>query len=246
MTENLKQIDTPDALTRLLLAWRLWLAGALVGALIALALATLWPVTYRAEAAVVVDHNLEAAYTYFTDRQLFQFMDRESRKLEALAWSDQVLGPVADQFEGLTIQVLRDEKLLLSQPGDGVWHFWADDFDPLFAQQLAGAWAGSFAAAANESRAASADLAHIRAEMAAEFGDTSQPDPERLETYFNQARQALIAADGISQYVEVSLSQAEQIQVGPALAPGYTILAGSLLGALGVGLLDLFFSRRDD
>jgi hypothetical protein len=82
--------------------------------------------------------------------------------------------------------------------------------------------------------------------MAAEFGDTSQPDPERLETYFNQARQALIAADGISQYVEVSLSQAEQIQVGPALAPGYTILAGSLLGALGVGLLDLFFSRRDD
>lgn len=45
----------------------------------------------------------------------------------------------------MTVQQLRNAKLHLSQPGNGGWHFFADDGNAQRAAALASAWAQAFA-----------------------------------------------------------------------------------------------------
>ncbi len=79
-----------------------------------------------------------------SDRKLFYYLERETRKLEEIAWSDTVLERVAERADGVSVRELRNEKLRLSQPGEGGWHFWADDKNPERAEELAATWAESF------------------------------------------------------------------------------------------------------
>ena len=130
-------------LTRLLRAWRFWVLGALVGALIGTAAYYIVPPPYRAQATVNVDFNLEQAWPEDTDRQQFYHLERESRKLEELAWADDVLQAVSDA-SSISVQELRDEKLQLSQPAEAGWHFYADDNDPQLAETMASSWAKTF------------------------------------------------------------------------------------------------------
>ncbi len=51
----------------------------------------------------------------------------DSEKLEELAWDDATLQMVVDENPGTSISKLREGVLQLSQPGEGAWHFWADD-----------------------------------------------------------------------------------------------------------------------
>ena len=137
-----------DDLTRLLRAWRFWVLGALIGALIGAALYTIVPPPYRAKATVNVDFNLEQAWPQDTDRQQFYYLERETRKLVEIAWSDAVMQVVVDANTGVTVNQLRDEKLQLSQPAEAGWHFYAGDRDPGVAESLASAWANAFVDAA--------------------------------------------------------------------------------------------------
>jgi hypothetical protein len=132
-----------DDLIRLLRAWRFWVLGALAGALLGAALFYLAPSPYRARATVNVDFNLEEAWPEETDRQQFYYLEREARKLEEIAWSDEVMQIVADA-SGVDIPALRGEVLSLSQPAEGGWHFYADDHDPGRAGSMAGTWALAF------------------------------------------------------------------------------------------------------
>ncbi len=136
---------SPDDLIRLLKAWRFWLLGALVGGLIGAAVFYIAPPPYRARATVNVDFHLEQAWPQNTDREQFYYLERETRKLEEIAVSDSVLNAVATQVSGVTVQQLRGQKLQLSQPGNGGWHFFADDRDAQKAAALASAWAQAFA-----------------------------------------------------------------------------------------------------
>jgi hypothetical protein len=119
--------------------------GALAGALIGAAVYYLAPPPYRARATVNVDFHLEQAWPQNTDREQFYYLERETRKLEEIAESDAVLNAVAAQVGGVTVRQLRAQKLQLSQPGNGGWHFYADDRDPRRAIALASAWALAFA-----------------------------------------------------------------------------------------------------
>jgi capsular polysaccharide biosynthesis protein len=130
--------------SRLLKAWRFWLLAALIGALIGAGIYYVAPPPYRARATVLVDFNLEQAWPKDTDRQQFYYLERESRKLEELAWSDSVLQVVA-QSHAVNIAELRDEKLILSQPAEGGWHFYAEDQDRERAAAIASAWSQAFA-----------------------------------------------------------------------------------------------------
>ncbi len=133
---------------RLLKAWKFWLLSAVVGALVGAAIYYLALPPYRARASVNVDFHLEQAWPQNTDREQFFYLDRETRKLEEIAWSDPVLNHLATQSLGnvsFTVAEMRAGKLQLSQPGNGGWHFYADDRDPHVAAWLAGEWAQAFA-----------------------------------------------------------------------------------------------------
>ena len=133
-----------DDFIRLLKAWRFWSVGALLGALLGAAVYYAVPPPYRAHATVLLDFNLEQAWPQETDRQQFYYLERETRKLEEIAWSDMVLGLVVETVGDTTVEELRDEKLSLSQPGVGGWHFYAEDKTPERAAQLASAWSRVF------------------------------------------------------------------------------------------------------
>lgn len=137
-----------DDLIRLLKAWRFWLLGALAGTLLGGAFFWILPPPYEARATVSVDFNLEQAWPQETDRQQFYYLEREVRKLEEIAWSDEVMQAAASAGDGLPVRALREDKLELSQPAEGGWHFYARDEDPARAEDLASAWAQSFAEAA--------------------------------------------------------------------------------------------------
>lgn len=137
-----------DDLVRLLSAWRFWLLGALIGALLGGTTYLIIPPPYRARATVNVDFNLEQAWPQETDRQQFYYLEREVRKLEEIAWSDEVIQSVASADGELSVPALRDDRLELGQPAEGGWHFYARDEDPARAQLLVSAWARSFAEAA--------------------------------------------------------------------------------------------------
>ena len=134
-----------DDLIHVLRAWRFWLLAAIVGALAGAAIYYAAPPPYRARATVNVDFHLDQAWPQNTDREQFYYLERETRKLEEIANSDAVLGAVAAQVPGLSLEQLRGRKLFLSQPGNGGWHFFADDGDPKHAAELASTWAEAFA-----------------------------------------------------------------------------------------------------
>ncbi len=133
-----------DDLIRLLKAWRFWSVGALIGALLGAGLYYIAPPPYRAHATVLVDFNLEQAWPEETDRQQFYYLERETRKLEEIAWSDLVMGLVVESVGDVTTADLRNGILSLSQPAEGGWNFYADDRDPQRAAELASAWSQVF------------------------------------------------------------------------------------------------------
>ncbi len=135
---------TSEDLIHLLKAWRFWLLGAVAGALLGVAVYLVAPPAFRARAMVNVDFHLEQAWPQNTDREQFYYLERETRKLETIALSDSVLNSVASQVQGVNIQQLRDGVLQLSQPGNGGWHFYADDRDAARAERLASVWAQAF------------------------------------------------------------------------------------------------------
>lgn len=139
-----------DDLIILLRAWRFWVSAFLVGGVIGLVTYLFAPLPYRAWATVLVDFNMEKAWPTNTDREQFYYLERETRKLEEIAWSDQVLGDVAQRLGNLSIAQLRNGKMRLGQPGEGGWHFYAYDPDPRRAEALAVAWAEAFTQAVTQ------------------------------------------------------------------------------------------------
>jgi len=136
-----------DDFIRLLQAWRFLIFGAIVGALIGTAIYFVAPPPYRARATVNVDFNLEEAFPTDTDRQHFYYLERETRKMIEIAWSDEVLSQLlifsAEELR-FSVDELRDEKLNLAQPTEAGWHFYADHTNPEVAQELASIWANAF------------------------------------------------------------------------------------------------------
>jgi hypothetical protein len=133
-----------DDVVRVLRAWRFWVGASVVGGLLGGLLYLMIPPPYRAQATVLVDFNLEEAWPQETDRQQFYYLERETRKLEEIAWSDAVLESVAEADGLATVSALRGGQLHLSQPGEGGWHFFADSASSRRASLLASTWALQF------------------------------------------------------------------------------------------------------
>ena len=155
---------TLDDLIRVLKAWRFWMFGAILGALLGAAIYYVIPPPFRAQATVNVDFNLEQAWPQDSDRQQFYYLERESRKLEEIAWSDDVMNQLSSEF-AIPVEDLRGTKLQLSQPAEAGWHFYADDADAKIASALASAWAEAFVAKAQADIASGAINEFVRLEV---------------------------------------------------------------------------------
>lgn len=228
-----------DPLAALLSAWRLWLLGALIGALLGWGAYQLFPSDYRARATVVVDVNAEAAWQYFPDREMFQLIGRESERLELLAWSDGVLQSVAATTEGLEVSDLRGQVLRLSQPSDGGWRMYADYPDAATAEALASNWATSFVEAARAAVEVSPEIERARAELSALAQQNIPVDDPRVIELMQAIHFLAEHSQGISIYTEMYVSEGAglPLQRTPSLAT--YLLVGSLIGALALGLLTL-------
>ena len=90
----------------------------MIGALIGAAIFSLAPPPYQARATALVDFNLEEAWPPETDRQQFFYLERETRKLEEIAMSDEVMNELAST-SSIPVEELRGGKLRLSQPAEG-------------------------------------------------------------------------------------------------------------------------------
>lgn len=235
----------PDPVAEFFGAWQLWLYGALVGALLAFLAYQVSPPDYRARATVVVDNNLEEAWQFFPDRQLFQFLQRETERLQELAWSDGVMQSVTAVATDFTVQELRAGVLQLSQPSDGGWHFYADASNSNEAQLLASTWAQAFVDAAHAAVDSSPGLAAARNALNAELA-ASAPNPERVQELTTQMATLDEQAKGISPYTELYVSQAADLPTERAVSQATYLLIGSVVGALAVPFYALLrpISRR--
>jgi len=143
---------TLDDLIRLFKAWRYWSIGALIGGLIGAAVYYVLPPPYRAHAVVLVDFNMEQAWPQETDRQQFYYLERETRKLEEIAFSDPIMESIVERNRNVTLTELRSGMLLLSQPAEGGWNFYVDDQDPQRASVIVTLWAQNFVEQVNLQR----------------------------------------------------------------------------------------------
>ncbi len=234
----MKISDFDHDLTTWLSAWRVWLLAAFIGAGLAAAVYFLFPPAYRARATVTVDHNLEQALPQDSDRELFYYLQRETDKLETVAWADATLEQVAARTPGVTIQSLRGGTLSLSQPKDGAWHFWAESGDPVLAQSLAAAWAEAFV---SQVRSGMDTAAQIEAAQKLLANTTSADESAALVA---QIAELQTRSMGISPYLQISLNQDENLPVERAAGLGAYLFAGSALAVLLAFLYVTIFSTQ--
>ncbi len=189
---------SPDDLIRLLRAWRFWLLGAVAGALLGTAVYLIAPPVYRARATVNVDFHMEQAWPESSDREQFYYLERETRKLEDIAMSDAVLKAVVEQVKGLNIQELRAGQLQLSQPGNGAWHFYADDKDRTRAEQMVTVWAKAFSDAVQTQVAQpSSALEHFITAMPTETQALTAHRAVSMAVYMLAGAAILLALSGL-------------------------------------------------
>jgi hypothetical protein len=224
-----------DDFIRLLRAWRLWVLAALIGMLAAAALYVVNPPEYRARATVVVSFNLEKTWPNKPDNELFYYLERESRKVEEVAWADTTLQKVAEKT-GLSLAELRAGKLELSQPQDGGWHFYAYDASAPRAQELASAWASAFTTHMLNSIQTAVELDAARKALAA------SPDDQKYRALVSELEAEALA---ISPEIQVSLAQATALPAARKNSLGTSMLAGAGLALALSALLVLFFVRED-
>jgi len=222
-----------DDLIQVLHAWRVWLLATFIGALLGSIIYYVIPPTYRAQATVTVDQNLEQAWPDAnTERDLMTYLSRETQKIMEVAWDDATLQMVVDQIPGTSISNLRSGVLQLSQPSDGAWHFWADDRDASLAARLASTWASAF----HERSLHGVDIATQL--LAAQTALLQLPSDTASIT--EQIRVLEQESLGISPYLQFNLSQSEHIPVKRLNNPLFSILGGAVIAWV-IALLGLLF-----
>jgi len=222
-----------DDILHLLRAWRFWLLGALLGGLLGMAVYFIAPPEFRARATVVVTFNMEKSWPVNSDKELFYYLERESRKVEEVAWADAPLQQVADET-GFTVQQLRSGKLELSQPQDGGWHFYATDPQASVAAKLASAWAGAFNAQIRQGIENAVALDAARKALAA------NPSDAKLQASISELEAKSLA---ITPELQISFSQARDLPVERKSGLGTYVLTGAAL-LLSIGALMILFWPR--
>lgn len=221
-------------LISLLLAWRFWLLSGLIGALLGGLTYAIFPPDFRARATVIVDFNMEEAWPVDSDRELFYYLEREARKLEDVAWSDDVLMTVVNKAGDITMTDLRSGVLELSEPADGGWHFYANDPSPARAEQLASAWAEAFVTEVQAGIKTAVALDAARKALEA------NPTEAEILAYVTELESKSL---GITPEMQVSAAQVQELNPTRHVALGTYIFAGAIMFMAFSALAILFLGK---
>ena len=182
----------------------------------------------------------------FAPAQNFYFLGRESRKLEELAWSDKTLDLVAAELDGITVSELRNDILSLSHPADGGWQLWADHEDRGLAEEIAGTWARIFVDQIYAGMDTSLELELARMEVNEVLLEYQDMNPEEIQELIDRMSIELDETSGISPWLEVYLAEGSDLVVARSVLLSIYVLAGSVIGALGLVSITLFFIRSEE
>jgi len=228
--------SSSDDLIQLLQAWRFWLLAGLLGALLGWAAYVVFPPQFRARATVVVDFNMEQAWLVDSDRELFYYLEREARKLEEVAWSDDVMSTVASGAGDVTVEELRSGVLELSEPSDGGWHFYATASDPARAEKITSIWAQIFTARVQEGIKTALALDASRKAL-----EVNPTEPEILAYVTELEEQSL----GITPELQVSLQQGNNLKPVRRVSLGNYVFAGTISFIVLSVLAVLFIGKNE-
>ena len=153
MTKKLlphRSLRSEDLLLNLTFNWPI-LVGLVMICAFAAALVGYWlPRDFSAQVSILVDQNTAEALDTSNREAEATYLSRETVRLEALAYSDEVWANVREEMASRGWEDLPDENAALfdyvfsPHPMDGVWQFVAQHPDQQYALDLAGAWAGAF------------------------------------------------------------------------------------------------------
>ncbi len=138
-----------NALAFMLKQWPALIGVFLAGALLGYFVAVMLPRPYQAIAEVVVDHNVRRVLPRGSANEVAAYLNQETERLEAIAYSDDVWQQVAremvDVGAGDAMEVgSLIQYVSLPHPQDGVWNFRVVMHDPEAAAALANLWAEAF------------------------------------------------------------------------------------------------------
>jgi hypothetical protein len=137
---------------------------------------------------------------------------------------------------------------MLSYPYDGAWHFWVDDKDPDKAKLLASVWANAFFERVRELVTLTPEIDALRVELNTFVSENPQADTGHPEIVRLIDEIAILTEriDGVSPYIDISLSQTQSLPVTRAVDQSVYILAGSVVGAGLTVFLALFTLYRNE
>ena len=236
--------NKPERLIKLLFNWRIWILGGVLGALLGVGVYAVFPPKYRAYTSVVVDHNIEEAFVFFEDRDLFTFMNRESEKLKAVAWSDDVLRNVAEEADGASFEELLSGDIKLTVAQDGLWSFYADHDDPVLASDIAYSWAMEFVESSYAAVEVSAELEIARDSLEDFLADNPDAELRDINPYLAEIRTLQEGTKGISQYIDIEFVGLHS-EHGIGIGQGVYVIVGALLLSLFSILILLIIPQKN-
>jgi len=185
---------------------------------------------------------LEAIFPTSPDREIFYFLERETNKLEELAWSDQVLQRTVSIAGISSVNALRNGILQLSQPGDGGWKLYATSTDPHIAKIIANAWGDAFEEVVREGADIERSVLAIQTTLAAgSVTDTVELD--RLSHDLTELQQSSL---GIHPLLQITRSQKSDIQVIRKSSQGLYIFSGAMITLMITLIMVLLFPPKTE
>lgn len=140
----------PDFYRVILERWPRLILWAILGGLLLWAYGQAAPRRFRSSASVNVDQNAEAVVPIGDESGMASYLNRETLRLETLAFSDEVWQDVARALaqEGFLRRTEDLDRIMndvrLPHPMDGEWRFTAYADDPALAARAAQLWAEAF------------------------------------------------------------------------------------------------------